>query len=596
MQADKFFRFSNDMLCVEGLDGYFKLVNPAFQRALGYSEEELCSQPIISFLHSEDSLPAALQSNVNTISSRVENRFRYADGKYRWLAWHRSFNPEDKFFYTSVRDITEEKRLNSEVQIAALSRIKNLSENFLDGFILVDREYNILDYNERAVELLQLEGKVIKGHSLRKLFFRLEASIFFKAYEKAFCENTHVKVAGFTRSINRWFEVSAYPFENNLTIFFKDISDSKLQELNLKLEKSVLKMNTISDFSLKHIIDFYLSELTKVYPEMRLSVSLVNKKQSLIFPLSSPKVPRFIALFQEGFPIAPDFVGTCSTAAYYKKSSGIPDINYSNANELFKDFARENSIASCWSYPIVNQKDDVLATVAVFYNNKKTPSEVEDELIRRVATFTQIIIESHQTREYLEMNIQRYKLVTQASKDAIYDWDILSDELYWGEGLEKIFGYRDSVTGLEWWEEKVHPKDLSEVVSSLETCLSNPTNRLWNAEYRFLKADGSYAHIKEAGFILRNASGKPIRMCGAMQDHTEIKEHQQQILKQNNVLREIARINSHYIRKPLANILALIETIKAAEHGDLKELIQLLELSGCELDEITRQIARKTYH
>ncbi|WP_207422100.1 PAS domain-containing protein [Desertivirga brevis] len=596
MHTDKFFYFSNDLLCIEGLDGYFKLVNPAFQRTSGYSEEELLIQPIISFVHPEDRLPVSLNLGTNNSSTKIEHRFRYANGDYRWLSWSRSLNPEDNLIYTSVRDITEEKQLNSEVQKAALSRIKNLSENFIDGFILVDREYNILDYNERAVELLGLNDKVINGRSLMDFFYKLEASSFFKAYEKAFCENVHVKVAGFATALKRWFEVSAYPFENNLTIFFKDITDSKLRELNLKLEKSVLKMNTISDYSLKHIIDFYLSELTKIYPEMRLAVNLVNKKENLIIPLSSPKVSRFIDLFQMGFPIAPDFIGTCSTAVYYKKSCGFPDIGASNANNKFKEFAKENNINSCWSYPIINQKEDVLASVAVFYKGFKSPSEADDELIKRVATFTQIIIESHQTRDFLAMNIQRYKLVTQASKDAIYDWDILSDELYWGEGLEKIFGYRDSVTGLGWWEEKVHPDDLQEIVSSLEVCLNDPSKRLWNAEYRFLKADGCYAHIKEAGFILRDSLGKPTRMCGAMQDHTEIKEHQQQILKQNTVLREIARINSHYIRKPLANILALIQTIKAAEESDLKELIQLLELSGCELDEITRQIARKTYN
>ena len=84
-------------------------------------------------------------------------------------------------------------------------------------------------------------------------------------------------------------------------------------------------------------------------------------------------------------------------------------------------------------------------------------------------------------------------------------------------------------------------------------------------------------------------------MVGAMQDHTKVYEHQYQVLKQNNTLREIAQINSHHIRKPLANILGLISTIKVAEVSEVGELIGLLETSGHELDEITREIAKKTY-
>jgi PAS domain S-box-containing protein len=378
-------------------------------------------------------------------------------------------------------------------------------------------------------------------------------------------------------------------------MFFKDITPNKIKELNLKLEKGVLRMNTDSNFTLKEIVDYYLAELGSIYPGQRLAVNLVDKKGLNLIPLSSPQIPDFCRLFSAGFPVVP-IQNTCCEATFYKKISGICDISSQEIDPLFKQFAIDNSIDAVWSFPITNEKDKVLATVAAFYSSAKVLSEQEEDVIKRIITFIQILIESHQTREFLEMNIERYRLVTQSAKDAIYDWDISQDELYWGEGMEKAFGYRNPTTSLHWWEEKVHPEDLPGLTESLDELLADAAQNCWHTNYRFLRSDGTYAYIVEDGFVIRNDKGKAIRMVGAMQDHTSVIENQLQILKQNNSLREIARINSHYIRKPLANILALVEAIKACEGEELQELINMLELSGYELDEITRQIARKAYY
>lgn len=587
----------SDLISIISKDGIYNYVSPSVE-LLGYSGNFLIGKSTFDYIHPDD-IPQIEQAFQDILDhDRVEVppfRFKDATGHYRWIktiATNRINDPAILGIVTNSRDVTESLKLENEREQAS-ARVHNLINNFTEGYILVNRDYMVVDYNQKANEIIG-RNIIVAGNSLWDIFPEAQIRLFYTEYERAFNENVNVRLADYYPPFQRWYEVSAYPYQSNLTIFFKDITEVKIKELNLSLEKDVLEMNTDSVYSLQQILDHYLAELSLIYPEQRLAVSLVDKKGTTLTPISSPAVPQFCKLFSAGFPVAP-IEGTCCDAAYQKKISGFPDLNAVEIDPLFKQFVINSAIRAVWSFPITNENDKVLATVAAFYSVPKTLSEAEEEVIRRIITFIQILIESHQTRDFLEMNIERYKLVTQSAKDAIYDWDIANDELFWGEGMEKAFGYRNPTTTLHWWEERVHMEDLPNVNEALIEFLADPAQSCWHANYRFLRSDGTYAYVLEDGFVIRNSKGKALRMVGAMQDHTTVIENQLHILKQNNVLREIARINSHYIRKPLANILALIATIKDCEVDELKELIDMLELSGNELDEITRQIARKAY-
>lgn len=117
---DLFFAHSIDLLAIVGADGYFKRVNPAFERVLGYTEAELCSRPLTEFLHPDDvaktkSRIKKLAGGSATIASR--NRYRHKEGSYRWISWNTA--PMGAFFYTIGRDITDQ--VNSEDQIRGIN-------------------------------------------------------------------------------------------------------------------------------------------------------------------------------------------------------------------------------------------------------------------------------------------------------------------------------------------------------------------------------------------------------------------------------------------------------------------------------------------
>jgi PAS domain S-box-containing protein len=139
------------------------------------------------------------------------------------------------------------------------------------------------------------------------------------------------------------------------------------------------------------------------------------------------------------------------------------------------------------------------------------------------ASFTAIDITDRIKKDLqLVESEKRYSLVTQATFDAIWDWDIQQNTLFRGEGFYSLFGYeigtlKNDPTN---WDNLIHPDDFKRVVLDFQKILdSDATN--WIEEYQFLKSDGSYAFVRDKAIIIRDKTGKAIRMVGAMQDISE---------------------------------------------------------------------------
>jgi len=133
-ELDQFFNVSLDLLSIANTDGYFLRLNPAWERTLGYTSEELLAKRFLEFVHPDD-----MESTLKALSSLAsrqkvfyfENRYRCKDGTYRWLQW--SSSPAGNLIYSAARDVTENKRAEAEAfqarsQLFQLDRLSRMGE------------------------------------------------------------------------------------------------------------------------------------------------------------------------------------------------------------------------------------------------------------------------------------------------------------------------------------------------------------------------------------------------------------------------------------------------------------------------------------
>ena len=117
----RFFTLCQDMLCIAGTEGYFRRLNPAWTRVLGWSEEELLASPYVDFVHPDDRdsvmrEAAAIAAGHNTVS--FDNRVRCRDGTYRWLQWTWTLVGDDQQVYATARDVTAVKATQAALRHA----------------------------------------------------------------------------------------------------------------------------------------------------------------------------------------------------------------------------------------------------------------------------------------------------------------------------------------------------------------------------------------------------------------------------------------------------------------------------------------------
>ena len=147
-----------------------------------------------------------------------------------------------------------------------------------------------------------------------------------------------------------------------------------------------------------------------------------------------------------------------------------------------------------------------------------------------------------QANERLRKSETLYRLATGAISDAIWEWTLQTDSLSWSEGVEKLFGHTPEQLGghVSGWYDNIHPDDRERVVHGIHELIASGGQR-WREEYRFQHRDGGYVHVTDHGLVERDASGRAVRMVGAMQDITARKAASEALRSSEDRLRLTVR-------------------------------------------------------
>ena len=137
----------------------------------------------------------------------------------------------------------------------------------------------------------------------------------------------------------------------------------------------------------------------------------------------------------------------------------------------------------------------------------------------------------------LRVQEERYRLVTRATNDAIWDWDLVRDHVLWNEALHTAYGYdlaHVEPTGA-WWLDRIHPDDRPGTEEDIHATIAGAGDE-WSHEYRFRRADDTYADVLDRGYMVRGTRGEPVRMIGAMLDLSERKRDERRLREMNALL------------------------------------------------------------
>lgn len=156
-----------------------------------------------------------------------------------------------------------------------------------------------------------------------------------------------------------------------------------------------------------------------------------------------------------------------------------------------------------------------------------------DNVVRMAGSHTDIT-ERKLAEEQLRQSEERFHILARATNDAVWDWNLLSNQTWWNQSVQTLFGYspEEANSDSSWWSEHIHPEDRRRIVSDIRFIIDSG-QQFWSNEYRFRRSDGSYAYILDRGYVVHDADGKPLRMIGAMMDMTDRKRVQQELQKQN---------------------------------------------------------------
>jgi len=497
-ERDRLFNHSIDLLCVAGFDGWLRQVSPAWTQCLGWTAEELTSRPMMDFVHPDDR--AVTQSVREKIQQGVamrgfENRYRTRDGSYRYLSWNVHPLPDLKQVFAVARDVTARKEIEeasrrSQTLLGIATRMSRL------GAWQVEVPSMVMTWSDEVGAIHEtplgftptVEG-VIGFYAPE---FRAGIQQVFEAcVERG--EPFDVEKQIITAKGRRvWVRVLGEAVRGDTGKIicvqgaFQDISERK--QAQEETQRLAIQFTT----TLESITDAFLTI------DRNWRFTFLNREaERLLLRLREDLIGRNV---WEEFPAA---VGST--------------------------FEREYRRALAESRTVVFE--EYYEPLQTWFAVRAYPSD------QGLAIYFRDVTESRRADAKLRESEERFRLFARATNDAVWDWNVATNQLWWNEGYVTLFGLpaEGMDPSYEAWVARLHPDDRERVLAVLDQMIDGGGDT-FTTEYRFRCANGSYAYVLDRAYVMRDATGRSVRMVGAMTDLTERMRTEEKLREQAALL------------------------------------------------------------
>ena len=505
-------------------NGTIIYVSKNWKTHLGYEVDEVIGRNNASFLHPEDlgKVLDFLEDMIVTGNSKNEITYRilHKNGYYVWHASSVSLSKKDgKIIYIgNCRDITEYIEARQK-----LLQQKEFYEKILDkiptGIAVYDNNHNYVYLNPFAIKNDELRRFIIGKNDFEYAKHTGRNSLSAQKRGIKFLEAT------LTKSLVSWDEKymgadgkstyhtrkfnPVFDEEGKLDImvgFGMDITEIKIAQEQILKSKQLLN-SILENVAVGIIVQGPQSEFLE-YNKAACKMLGLTEDQ-MLGKTSFDEHWKVIHLDGKEF-----LANEHPVPMAIEQLKSIKNI----VMGVFRPMTNDRVWLLVDAIPVFDEKRKLLYVVCSF-NNITTLKKTEDDLI---------------------ISNERYTYSSEATSDAIWDWNLLNDDIFVGGSYSNLFGHHftNNIIKSQECENFVHPEDREVYCEKLDTAIESPTTIKWSDEYRYLKSDGSYAYVNDKAIIIRDDNGKAIRMIGAMQDITNKKKLEDELRKSEEQFKE----------------------------------------------------------
>ncbi len=458
--------------------------------------------------------------------------------------------------YGSLQDIDDRKK--SQIELAeSENKLRTILEAEPECVKLMDEQGKVLMMNPAGIEMIEADDETqILNQPVQQIILPEHRSAFLDLIKRVFQGESGkltFEIKGL-KGTHRWLETHAVPLKNeqgeitSLLGVTRDITEQK--ESQKEIIESEEKRRLIMTGALDAIICI----------EPNQEITFWNPQAEVLFGWKESE-----ALGQ----LLPQLI--------------IP--------EAFRKFHEEGvkNYIQTGNKKVLNR---LLELTAVRRNGEVFPIEltvipIEQGEAKFFCAFIRDISQRKKAEQYILKANERFEKVTEATNDAIWDWDLVNNTFYRSKAIENFFGKNVSkqMDANNFWKDSFHSEDIARVKNSIDEAISDPTVFRWEAEYKVLNEKNELIFVIDRGIITRNEDGKATRMVGAMTNITaqkqlelrlselnhSLQQHSSELERSNEELEQFAFIASHDLQEPLRMISSFMDQLKRKYEDRLDE-------------------------
>ncbi|WP_349408252.1 EAL domain-containing protein [Pseudalkalibacillus sp. SCS-8] len=429
----------------------------------------------------------------------------------------------------SVRDITNKKRIESELQ-SSKERYKYLYENTPVMYFTLNQKGMLLSFNQTGASRLgfcnqELIGKPFvdfvdpRDRSKFRQFIRHLQPGNDKSIEVRLLHKDH---PSFWVS-QRMNIVSPKDGESEIVCVSYEIQDQKETEAQLKGQKRIFEL-IATDTMLEEILEVTAKTLEGHIDDTLCTVHLYSKEKETLQLVASPSIKEEHTSQLSEMLIGDDVSG-CGRAASLKRPVIVSDIEDDPLSLHLHQFFLDYSIRAYWVMPILSSDQELLGISTIYSLKNRLPSRNDERLIKMYADLALLAIEQKHTKQALKESELRLKLMTDNMSDLIVLFDRKGSVNYVSPAYKRVFGRTPNFT--KSFLDHIHEDD-QEIVKKTFARIFNVKERQ-DVECRYRHERGEYVVIEARAMPVLDENEEVKQVVVVARDITERKKTEETI-------------------------------------------------------------------